>query len=180
LSAAVLSAGCGGKPVSVRYRPGASAPPLAGGRAPSIALGKVSPGAGIVLAAENRPKLKLARPIEDSIKDALAAELRRLGFGTGASDAVLNASLSRGEVSRRENLFQDLSGTVSLTIGLSIEDRRGRLLWNGEVGGVGDIKAAGSTADAVNAALSDAMKKLWPAFEAEGVVERIRATEGAK
>jgi hypothetical protein len=172
-------AGCGGK-TDLRYRPGAAAAPLAGGAAPSIAIGRVSPGAGIVLAAENRPKLKLSRPVEDSIKDALGGELRRLGFGSGVPDAVLNASLSRGEVSNREETFKDLHGTVSLTLSLSLEDRRGMLLWTGELAGVGDIKAAGSTAGAVNAALADAMKKIWPSFEAEDVLERIRAAGAVK
>lgn len=171
--------GClGGGPVDLRYRPSRPARPLEAEGKLAIRIDRVEDQAGgIVLAEGERPRLLLRRPVQDSIREALTEEFRRLGLriagASAAADVLLNAALTHGEISSRESRFRSQTGIVRLTIALSIEDPNGRPLWQGELKGVGDMATSGDTSGAVNAALADAMEKIGPMLAEDGIVARI-------
>jgi len=185
LPAALLgTAGClGGGPVDLRYQPGAAVRPLEGEHKPAIYVGRFVDAGGITLASGDHARLLLKRPVQDSIKEALTEELRRLGFPiagrVGIADALLSGGLAKGEITGQERSSREAFGLVRLTIDLVVENRDGQSIWEGELNGVGDISVAGSVGGAANSALADAMAGLGPLLTQDRVVARI-AFAGAK
>ncbi len=172
------TAGCfGGGAVDLRYRPSGTAVSLSHEGTPAFYIVRVDERAGgIVLAAGERPKLLLKRPVQESLREALTVELGRLGLPAAKeldkADARLSAAIG-GEITDQSRSYSAAVGLVRLTISLSIEDRRGAPLWEGELKGVGDIAKTGSVAAAANAALADAMAGLGPLLTQDRVVARI-------
>lgn len=182
-AALASTAGCGPQ-IVLKYEPAAKA---AMPEAASLRLHVTRPenayGSLVVQGPGYKPGL--GGSLEEAVRRALAAELGVLGFqlvdDRAIADAVASSSIEEAQVVWPGGIKTRVDGVIRIL--LTIKDRTGRGLWEGELRGAG--RGYGGPAyigtgprDAMNAALASALRKIGPMFTDHSVVARIRG-EGA-
>lgn len=177
--AAFFAAGCGA-PIVLKYEPSTKAQ-IEGAASLRLLITRPENAYGSVVVQGPGYKPGVGAPLEDGLRQALAAELGKAGFqivdDREIADAIVSSSIEEARAVWPGQAHPPVDGMLRIV--LTLKDRTGRGLWEGELRGSGRgvggfAFISGGVKDALNAALANAMRKIVPLFVDNGVVARIR------
>ncbi len=184
LSAAILS-GCGA-PIILKYEPAAGAS-LPGTNTLRVLVTRPENAYGKVVVQGPGYKPGVGVSLEDAIGRGLSAEFAAAGFqlvdDRSVADAVVSSSVEEARVVWVGGVKTPVDATLRVV--LTLKDRTGRGLWEGELRGNGRgfggaVFIGSGPQDAMNAALASAMRKIVPLWSDGGVVARIRGEDSPR
>jgi len=171
--------GCGTVHLKVAYGPSSPSQRLSDERLPRIYVDDASVTATMDIAMSWNRDAEWSPPAEISVRDALRAELARLGVPAADdarhADAVLHATLTECEF----EMPHQAAPTGRVALALTLRTPTGATLWESTLTGRGRADHVWVDADQATAALSRALTaaimQLGARLESEGVAARVFA-----